>query len=167
MKSLDWFRPQKGEFTIRASLQSCIRYLDGFPEQVGWDAYYKGYSVKNRERIKPNKFRYMLMVAKFRGMPTNYLAKLNVELEAIDDNTTQAKCVAQISTNLVINCVIGIAVGLILSFIVFPLIFVFGGLFLLYAGFQSSVELIEFHHKQWLMIPTRSSFSRSCEVGDN
>ena len=157
MKILDWFRPHEGKFIIHAPLKVCVRYLESFPEQVSWDAFYKGYSVKNRYSIEPNKYSYMLLFAGFRGLPfSNYLAKLNVDLEAIDDNTTEARCIAQISTNLVINCVPLIIAGLLLSFIFFPLIFFFGGIFFLYAGFQSSVELIEFHHKQFLAIETQS-----------
>lgn len=181
MKFLDWFRLHEGEFIIHAPLKACIRHLERFPEQVSWDAYYKGYAVKNKQQIEPNKFSYMLLFAGFRGIRFgNYLAKLNVELEAIDDNTTHAKCVAQISTNLLIIVPIIIFVGLVFSALILPFVssyggnllqiifhffmslmfigpvFLFGGLFFLYAGFQSSAELIEFHQKQLLTIETRS-----------
>ena len=152
---------QEGNFVIHASLEACIHFLEQFPHmERNLITAYKpqhNFAIARQYQLSPNTYNYSIL--KYEDLlMRGYYAELDVRLEAIDDANTQLICVSQIAPTLLTNCLIIVIFSLVFAVLFSPLSLLIGvtSCIQLYLGFRASDRLIEFHHKQWLMMPTRS-----------
>lgn len=150
----------QGDYVIHAPLDVCIHFLEQFPPmERQLIAVYKpqyNYAIAHQYQISSNTYNYSIL--SYGGLLSRgYQAQLNVRLEAIDDANTQLICVSQILPDLLRGCIIIIIFSLIFAAWYSPLSLLLGiaSCIQLYLGFRASDKLIEFHHKQWLKMPTR------------
>ena len=151
----------EGDYVIHAPLDECIRFLKQFPpvDQPLIRLYNPPhtYAIDNQYQHSLNIYNYSIL--SYEGLLTRgYVAELDVRLEAIDDANTQLICVSQISPSFLLGCIIVIIFSVVFTVWYSPLSLLVGGVscFQIYLGFRASDKLIDFHHNQWLMMPTQS-----------
>jgi hypothetical protein len=149
----------QGDYVIHAPLDVCIHFLEQFPpiERQLITVYkpHYNYAIAHQYQISSNTYNYSILSYEDLLM-RGYYAELDVRLEAIDDTNTQLICVSQISPTLLTKCIIVVIFSLVFAVLFSPLSLLLGvtSCIQLYLGFRASDRLIEFHHNQWLKMPT-------------
>ncbi len=152
------------EYLIHAPLEKCIDFIqhvegiDRSPKVLNLVNPQHKYAIMQQYQILPTTYNYSIVRFRKWSFINGYQYELGAKLSAIDDSNTQLICASGISTSFIMGCIIASIFSLIIagSFSLLSLLVPVGCCYEVYVAFQSTQELIEFHHKLWLMMPTRS-----------